>query len=461
MPITAHELVDQFGGAAERGNAVLFVGAGLSMSAGLPSWLDLIDEPRLRAGVPLLEDAPLMAQYVEDSPKVGRDDLESHVLQEISKVHPMKFHRVHRLAARLGVREIWTSNYDQFLETACEDAVTVWREEDVHSVGSKSKTVIKMHGSARWGTPPGWDSPPVLTRGDYERYEDTHRRLWTMLQATYLTRTLLFVGFSFSDPNVELLQRLGRRYGTAAADKHLAVMRPPSKPEEHIRYVLQRDDLERTGIRICEIDEYKDLEALLESLSVRTRPRRLFLSGSGVDTDQLFTDACELIAEELGIACDWELASLGGPAAWSISKRVGTMRLERGEYDASRIVFHFRRKDAPSPPMDARIGSAVHSSLDREQLVDGVLSECRALLAVGGGVRTKEEMRWAHAQGVGVVPLPIAGGSAKAYWEGLRSTPPRLGMRDVRAGDWEDLGDRDPVTACQAAFKLLRQAMYG
>lgn len=460
MPISAHELVDQFGGAAERGNAVLFVGAGLSMCAGLPGWLDLIKEPCARASVPLLEDAPLMAQYIEDNPQVGRKGLEDHVLQEICKVPPTQFHHVHRLAARLGVQEIWTSNYDQFLETACEDPAVVWRDEDVHSVGSKSKTVIKIHGSVRWGTTPSWDSPPVLTRGDYERYEDTHRRLWTMLHATYLSRTLLFVGFSFSDPNVELLQRLARRYYTASADKHLAVMRPPSEPDKHDRYVFQREDLERTGIRICEIAEHKHLEPLLESLAVRTRPRRIFVSGSGDSADPVFTGVCDVMARNLGDSPEWELASLGGPAAWLISRGVGATRLDRDQYDASRIMFHFRRKDAPSPPLDARIGSVVHSSLEREELVRSVLSRCRASLVIAGGARTKEEICWATAQGVGVVPLATAGGSAKAYWEEFQSNPPQLGMREVSREDWSDLGNSDPTIACRAAFKLLRQAMY-
>lgn len=73
--------------------------------------------------------------------------------------------------------EIWTTNYDQLLETACADAVTIFDEDHVHDAGSKPKTIIKIHGSVRYGDPAIWDAPPILTREDYERYEDEHRRM--------------------------------------------------------------------------------------------------------------------------------------------------------------------------------------------------------------------------------------------------------------------------------------------
>lgn len=51
-----------------------------------------------------------------------------------------------------------------------------------------------------------------------------------LLRASYLTRTMSFLGFSFADLNIGVLLRLARAYGTAEGDRQLAVMRRPADP---------------------------------------------------------------------------------------------------------------------------------------------------------------------------------------------------------------------------------------
>lgn len=456
MPITSSELVQEFGLAAERGSGALFIGAGMSQPAGLPGWLDLIEEPQKRAGVPAMTDAPLLAQYIADS-VVGRPALDTHVLSKITSAAPSGYTRAHALMAKLDVREIWTTNYDQFIETACRDAVAVWSDEGISEIGTGPRTVFKIHGSSRAGSPPSWDAPPILTRGDYERYEDTHRRLWSLLNAAYLSRTFLFLGFSFSDPNIELLQRLSRRYGLADNNRHMAVMKRPGDPDDLKRYPFQRDDLERSGIRICEIDEYAAIDDILAALVVRTRPPRVFISGSGDSTP--FVTACEAMADELVGEPGWEYASLGGPAGWHTSSKIGKEQLARGTYDAGRFMFYFRRKATRPPTMDSRIGTAVYSDLAREPLVQAALEKCRAMLVVGGGERTEEEVRWAQSHHVGIVPLACTGGAAHEYWDAHCAHPPQLGSHPVDPALWDELNG--PTTgAVRAASTLLKQAMY-
>lgn len=459
MPIPLTTVIDEFGAASERGSAVLFVGAGLSQGAGLPGWMELIDAPRRRAGVPQLDDAPLLAQYIADSDVVDRSELDTHVLREITKVPPTSLTPVHRLLAKLRVSEIWTTNYDQFLETACTDAVTIFNEESAHRAGSRGTTIIKMHGSARFGDPPSWDALPVLTRGDYERYEDAHRRIWTMLQAVFLSRTILFVGFSFTDPNIELLQKLARRYGMASGNKHLAILRPPGEHDDLARYKLQRHDLENSGVRVGEIAEHADLETLFASLAVRTRPRRLFIGGSNTGAEG-YAALCAQMAGKIDAEPSWQVDSLGGDAGWLTSKQLAMLQAALGIYDANRIRFHFRKSDSPPPPMDSRIGTAIYSSLDRDALVPLVLEGCRAMLVIGGGSRTAQEIAWANEQGMGVVPLAASGGAAEYYFRSASADPPRLGGSAVDRRTWENLASTNSGVACSAAMGLLRQAMY-
>lgn len=458
MPMNMSELIEHFGAASERDSGVLFVGAGLSQAVGLPGWSDLIDELRLEAGVPSLEDAPLMAEYIAHNPHIGRERLNTHVLDQIVQIEPHTLSPVHEHLARLRVHEIWTTNYDQLLEMACQDAVTVFDEDHVHNAGTRPRTIVKMHGSACFGPPPRWDALPVLTRGDYERYEDEHRRMWTMLQAVYLSKTILFVGFSFTDPNVELLHKLSRRYGLANGNRHLAIMCPPHEPEPKRRYSLQRDDLERSGIKVAEIDKYSDLEGVFRDLEVRTRRPKLFISGSS--TGGKFENICKVMAEKLEAEEGWEIASLGGQAGWWTSKQLAALLRAKGSYDPSRIEIYFRQKDEPAPPLDTRLGTAIYSNLERKALVKSVLQGCRAMLVIGGGPRTVQEIDWARELGVGVVPLPTSSGTAHTYYDKIGDTPPQLGSAPASVRTWHNLGSNNLGVACSAASELLRQAMY-
>lgn len=336
--------------------------------------------------------------------------------------------------------------------------MTVFGEDHVHDAGSRPKTIVKMHGSARFGPPSVWDAPPVLTRSDYERYEDEHRRMWTMLQAVYLSRTILFVGFSFADPNVELLHKLARRYRMTTGNRHLAIMRSPTDSGDRQRYELQRDDLERSGIRIAEIADHVDLEGIFRNLVVRTRHPKLFVAGSS--TGGKFADCCLQMAAQLETEPVWEVASLGGDAGWLTSKQLATLLRARDSYDPSRIEIHFRRKDDPPPSLDTRVGTAIYSALEREDLALKVLDESRAMLVIGGGSRTAEEIGWANERGVGVVPLAASGGAAHDYFEAVSADPPSLGAADVSTKTWSNLNNPNLGIACSAAMDLLRQAMY-
>ncbi len=462
MPISRRELIEAFGNACDLGSAGIFVGAGLSAAAGLPGWADLLEQPRVAAAVPLMpHDLPLMAEYILLDPvSYSRARLEQHLLDSTlaAGVAPTDSH--HSLA-RIGVDQVWTTNYDPLIERADKSALVISSDEEVRLVGTARKAIIKMHGSINPDGPMAtWDGSPVITRSDYETYEDKHRRLWALLRASYLSKTLLFLGFSFADPNIEILQRLARRYKTAAGDRHATVMKRPADlaTDDLRRHTLKVRDLEASGVRVHEVASHDDLPGILTALVRRTRPPRLFISGS--ETDQSFESACKVMAGALASNTGWEVCSLGGEAGWKTTREIARIRRAEKTYDASRLVFHSRRKDGPPPVrMDERVGTSVFDDLDREPLVKGLLDESRAVLVLGGGTRTAEEIEWASRFGLGVVPFAVSGGAARDYWETHRADPPDLGGHGVERAAWERLG-ADADVAARAAAALLAQAMY-
>ena len=70
VTIDRHDLIDSFGQALLDGTGALFVGAGMSLNAGLPTWADLLRDVRTAAKVPDMSDLPLMAEYIVNDPKI-------------------------------------------------------------------------------------------------------------------------------------------------------------------------------------------------------------------------------------------------------------------------------------------------------------------------------------------------------------------------------------------------------
>lgn len=468
---TRPELLSAFGTACDNGNAAVFVGAGLSRDAGLPSWERLLEAPRSEMSLPAtLEDYPLLAEYLATDPQYGRQKLMAHLLSKLRTTDATPIPEAYTRIARLPIDQIWTTNYDSLIERALtgQRPTVIATDDEIRQIGSSRRSVIKMHGSIDdIADVPRWAEEPVITRSDYERYEMIRPRTWALLRATYMSRTFLFLGFSFTDPNIEVLQRLARLSDTASRDRHFAVMRRPdnSKPDEQRLYDLRARDLEASGVRVHTIDDYGDIDLILEALVRRTRPPRLFISGSmpgDKDTPDHYDSCCAAIANELFEHAEWEMASLGGDAGWRTSKALARMQQATESYDARQFMLHFRRKAGARPPVqiDERIGTAVFTDLEREPLVNGLLDESRAVLVIGGGERTAEEIGWALGYGAGVVPLAVSGGSAYNYWQRHRDDPPQLGGRAADPKMWALLASQDQNVAARAAHALLEQAMY-
>jgi DNA polymerase elongation subunit (family B) len=112
---------------------------------------------------------------------------------------PSKFHDT---LLRLNPDIIVTTNYDKILERA---SASGYKVHDYAStaigrlVRSGQPLIIKIHGSI--------DDPDgiILTRADYARLRKQGSDALEVLQALFLTRTALFIGYSLNDPDIQLV----------------------------------------------------------------------------------------------------------------------------------------------------------------------------------------------------------------------------------------------------------------
>lgn len=218
------DLVDEataLAGEARAGRLVPFIGAGVSATAGLPMWGDLLSAladgriaPAHRAEFDSL--GPLDRAHVLRERYLSADGLNAAVVaQTTSHVYGL----APALLAGLGAREAVTLNYDDLYEQAAsvlDHSRPAVLPQEVVSEGGR--WLLKLHGSI--------EDPAsiVLTRDDYLGYRHGREALSALAKAMLLTRHLLFVGFGLSDDHFHELMHdvravlpapAGRRLGTA------------------------------------------------------------------------------------------------------------------------------------------------------------------------------------------------------------------------------------------------------
>ncbi len=187
-----NELVEQI----KRGNGVLFIGAGLSMGAGLPSWEQLVRPLGETIDAPPNTDLLRVAQYYEDG--TGRQALLERIMEATDTAGKRPTEN-HRLLAALPITTWITTNYDNFLEKTLDEAGIrfrkVVRNENVPYRSADRHTLIKMHGDRQQ------PDTIVITEEDYHTYYKKYLLVKTQLAALAATSTFLFIGYSVSDPD--------------------------------------------------------------------------------------------------------------------------------------------------------------------------------------------------------------------------------------------------------------------
>lgn len=268
-------------------NAAIFAGAGLSIPAGLVDWASLMSEIAADVGLSIDREHDLLsvAQFHVNE-RAGRHRLNQALITEFAE--RSSHTENHRILAALPIRTFWTTNYDALIEDALRQArkrVDVKSSESslANTLPRRDATVYKMHGDiAR-------PDEAVVTRDDYEAYSTTHPLFGTALQGDLVSKTFLFIGFSFNDPNLShVLSRIRILLGQNRRDHYCLmrrVQRGDSETQADYEYARARQDLQvrdlrRYGIHGLMVDSYAEYTDVLRRVTARFKRRRVFVSGS-------------------------------------------------------------------------------------------------------------------------------------------------------------------------------------
>lgn len=268
------------------GDAAIFAGAGLSASSGFVNWKDLLRDlaDELHLDIDKEHDLIGVAQYYFNRHK--RSKINNKIKNEFSTL--TKGSENHKLLSRIGIETFWTTNYDQLIEKTLESDGKIVdrkvRNEDFSSnIKRKDAIIYKMHGDK--------DSPneAILIKDDYETYQDKKELFSTALRGDLLSKTFLFIGFSFDDPNLEYI--LGRikvllKDNTPTHYCFFKKVNEKDYQEEKdflyakIKQELKIEDLRRYGINAIMVKEYSDITLILSEIERKLKLNNIFISGA-------------------------------------------------------------------------------------------------------------------------------------------------------------------------------------
>jgi len=181
---------------AQEKELALFIGAGVSMGAGLKSWSDLLKhllEPVEKAAdlhrfkaLDLRDQAAIVQRRY-----VSPDAFKAALLRLFDGNE--KYALAHGLLASLNTRENVTTNYDTLFEEACTTDRRKCTILPYQPVTDQGRWLLKLHGSI--------DFPEdiVLTREDFMSLPERAGALFGVVQAMLMTHHMLFIGYSLSD----------------------------------------------------------------------------------------------------------------------------------------------------------------------------------------------------------------------------------------------------------------------
>lgn len=274
------------------GNAAVFAGAGLSRPSGFVVWKELLRPLAEDIGLNIDEEHDLtaVAQYVKNE-SGNRSVINSTILDAYSiDVNPNENVSI---LTRLPIYTYWTTNYDHLIEEGLRDAN---RSADVktdykqlsNTKRDRDAVVYKMHGDA--------DRPgdAVLTKDDYVQYEKKFPLFRSVLQGDLISKTFVFIGFSFEDPNLDIILNQVKLLFDENIRNHYCFMKRVVKTDsmddenygyQKARQNLREKDLKRYGIQTIYIDDYTEITDILKELESAVLANNVFISGSAETFD--------------------------------------------------------------------------------------------------------------------------------------------------------------------------------
>ncbi|ATH91861.1 SIR2 family protein [Bacillus glycinifermentans] len=451
------EFIRTFVSEIQNSNAGIFAGAGLSQPAGYVNWKELLRDiaDELGLDVDKEDDLIAVAQYHVNE-NGGRGKLNQVLIENFTK--DAQSTRNHEILSQLPIDTYWTTNYDHLIEDSlrANNKIVDVKMTPQNLAITKSNAdaiVYKMHGDVQMS------DQAVLTKDDYEEYEVTKRRLYSQtLRGELISKTFLFIGFSFDDPNLSYILSRIRILLEQDARMHYCFMRKINREKyssdteftyDQVKQKLKIKDLQRYKIKVLLVDEYDEITEILETINYLVKAKNVFISGSAIDYGTWGQERAFKFSTNLSKEIIKKSHNIVSGFGLGIGSCIVSGALEE-LYDSKAKSVEERLKARPFP--QATTGKMEISELWTKYRQD-MLSNVGIAVFMFGNKKQPDSEKIKDATGMieefeislenGIVPIPIGatGFTALKLWERVMGDYDKIiGIKSLKPY-FEQLGD--------------------
>ena len=290
--------------------------------------------------------------------------------------------------------------------------------------------VYKMHGD--YLTP----SSCVILKDDYEIYNDKRQLFTTTLQGDLVSKTFLFIGFSFEDPNLKYILSRIRILLDQNRRTHYVFLRKINKKDYKKRIKdyeydlnkqkLQIHDLRRYGIETVLIDSYDQIPIILQQIKTAVKCKNIFISGAAHEYGKEWAETAPLFIKSLvSELCKKDYKIITGHArgigSYIISSVIEECQSNVGKLEKHLMIKAFPYEDSNSPnykklKKEYREGIYQYAGI-AIFMFGNKESDTETILANG----VYEEYKIALESGAYIIPIGSTGYMAKKIWDEVSS----------------------------------------
>ncbi|MDE7084741.1 MAG: SIR2 family protein [Clostridia bacterium] len=417
------DLINYIVNCLEHKSLSVFLGSGMSFNACGLDWKTLVD-PYISQLPGNDSDLIKGLQYYVTQNNINVVSFKGEIAK---KFIGLKYDIRHEILAKLPVRNYWTTNFDTLIEDALKNTheqrdVMTTNDSFITAEERRDNVVYKLHGDVN--DPQGI----VILQDDYENYDRSHCNFMIALGNELATNNMLFLGYSFSDPDIKNIIRI-LKLRDSIEQTHLFILKRESKDKE-LAQKYWIDELAKKGIITCLIDEYTEIEEILKRVYKKYMARKIFVSGSSCGDYGRFTKAeAHQLLYKLGykLIDDFKFQDINLISGYGLG--IGPNLIEGAAEAVANNDLDFGKRILIYPFPKAYYGIhsedrshelEQHFSHYREKMID----KCGVAFFLFGNKRDKDgnliiadgvikEFEIAHRQGKYVFPIGSTGGAAK------------------------------------------------
>lgn len=445
MPLSKEIFVRDILKELEEENVAVFAGAGLSMPAGYVSWSQLLKPIADEIGLNVEKEYDLvtLAQYHVNENGNNRSQLNKRLLEEFTENTEVT--QNHKILSRLPINTFWTTNYDNLIEKSLLEEgkkpdVKFTKDQMSLTVPKRDAIVYKMHGDVNH------PSDAILTKDDYESYHVKMDLYLSALKGDLLKKTFIFLGFSFTDPNLDyILSRV--RLSATDQRRHYCFLKNVNKWENEsqadFEYRQRKQqlfigDLKRFNIMALLVDEYSDITDIFMDIEVKYKRKNIFISGAAHEYEPWGRNKSEEFVHDLSkklIENDYKIVSGFGLGIGSavISGALKAIYSNPSKHSKDELILR---------PFPQNIEGREFWTQNRKDMIEyagiaiflfGNKLEGDEIVFSNG---MREEFEIAKANNLLLVPVGATGYISEDFWNELK---------DEYKGNkiYESLGDKD------------------